>query len=402
MRREAWDKHASLVDLKELKEAHREMSFLYNVVYELHETVDAHDITCDELELVFWTKFPDASKELYTGLLQDIRQLNVSEAVGEQVLASMARKRALISLSEASYELSQGRGTPEAFKQLYEAVSQPAEADIQFVSVDMDLEVLVNKVVHQPGLRWRLDCLNKSLGSLRKGNFGFVFARPETGKTTFLASEASHMLDQSEKPVLWFNLEQVGEEVALRLYQAYFGVKLEVLLANLKQYKKLFQERVGKKFILVDDASITRSSVERIIHAVQPCLIIYDQIDKIKGFKADRDDLVYGAIYQWGRELAKVYAPTIGVCQADGTAEGQKWLSMANVSNAKTSKQAEADFIIGIGKVSDEASEYLRFLNLSKNKMYGDEDTVAHLRHGKFEVLIQPELARFKDIVNYS
>lgn len=402
MRREAWDKHASLVNLKELKDSHRELSFLYNVVYRLHESVEAHDITDDELELAFWTAYPEASKELYAGLLADIRKLDVSEAVGAEVLASMARKKALIALSEASYELSQGRGTLETFKSLYEAVDKPIEAETEFVSVDMDLEVLVNKVVHQPGLRWRLDCLNKSLGSLRKGNFGFVFARPETGKTTFLASEASNMLDQSEQPVLWFNNEQVGEEVALRIYQAYFGVKLEVLLANLKQYKKLFQERVGRKFVLVDDASLDCRRAERIIHAVQPSLIIYDQIDKIKGFKADRDDLVYGAIYQWARELAKVYAPSIGVCQADGSGEGQKWLSMANVSNAKTSKQAEADFIIGIGKVFDEASEYIRFLNLSKNKLMGDQDTLSNLRHGRFETLIQPEIARFRDIVNYT
>lgn len=401
MNRAAWDKHAALIDFKELKEQHRELSFLYNVVKELHENVAEHDITCDELELAFWTRFPEASKELYAGLLSDIRQLDVSAAVGEEVLSSMVRKRALIRLSEASFELSQGRGSLDEFNKLYEAVNKPPEA-IEWMSVDMDLEVLVNKVVHQPGLRWRLDCLNKSLGSLRRGNFGFVFARPETGKTTFLASEASHMLDQSEKPILWFNNEQVGEEVALRIYQAYFGVKLEVLLANLRQYKKLFQERVGKKFVLIDDASISRSSAERIIHAVQPSLIIYDQIDKIKGFKADRDDLVYGAIYQWARELAKAYAPSIGVCQADVSAENQKWLSMANVSNAKTSKQAEADFIIGIGKTSEEAAEYIRYLALSKNKLMGDQDTIPALRHGRFETLIQPEVARFKDIVNYS
>lgn len=401
MRREAWDKHSSLIDLKELKEAHRELSFLYNVVYELHETVDTHDITCDELELVFWAKFPDASKELYTGLLQDIRQLDVSEAVGASVLSGMARKRALISLSEASYELSQGRGTPEAFKQLYEAVSQPAEADIEFTAVSTDLEELVASAVLARGLRWRLDCLNKSLGSLRKGDFGFVFARPETGKTSFLASELSAMIDDAPAPLLWFNLEEQGEKVMLRFFQAYFGVKLDVLLANVKQYKKLFNERVGKKLVLVDDASLDRSRIERIIHSVQPALIVVDQLDKVKGFKADRDDLVYGAIYQWAREFAKVYAPTIGICQADGTAEGQKWLSMANVSNAKTSKQAEADFILGIGKSHDEAGEHVRYLNISKNKLIGDADTMPSLRHGRMEVLLKAEVARYQDIVRY-
>jgi len=151
----------------------------------------------------------------------------------------------------------------------------------------------------------------------------------------------------------------------------------------------------------VDDPAISKDKVERITKAVKPGLIIFDQIDKIKGFKADRDDLVYGEIYQWARELAKLYAPTIGVCQAGGTGEGVKWLTMDHVSNAKTSKQAEADWILGIGKSHDEGSQYVRYLNISKNKLTGDDDFIESLRHGRFEVLIQSEIARYKDIVNY-
>jgi len=111
--------------------------------------------------------------------------------------------------------------------------------------------------------------------------------------------------------------------------------------------------------------------------------------------------LVYGAIYQWAREISKAYAPTIGVCQAGGTGENKKWLDMGDVANAKTSKQAEADWILGIGKTSEESAEYLRFLTLCKNKLIGDEDSIASLRHGHFEVLLQPEVARYKDLVDY-
>jgi KaiC/GvpD/RAD55 family RecA-like ATPase len=289
----------------------------------------------------------------------------------------------------------------EEVKRLTDELDKPVVLTEEIERITTDLELLAEHAVNQPGLRWRLDCLNKSLGSLRKGDFGFIFARPESGKTTFLASESSKMIDQSDKPVVWFNLEEQGEKVMLRFYQGYFGVTLDVLLANVKQYKKLFQEKVGDKFILVDNAGLTARDIERTLHSVQPSLIIYDQIDKIKGFKADREDLVYGAIYQWARELAKTYAPTIGVCQADGSAEGQKWLSMANVSNAKTSKQAEADWILGLGKTHEETAEYIRYINLSKNKLMGDKDSIPSLRHGRFEVVIRPEIARYSDIVKY-
>lgn len=55
------------------------------------------------------------------------------------------------------------------------------------------------------GLRWRLRQLDASLGGLQRGDFGFIFARSETGKTTFLVSEISHFATQTEAPVIWFN-----------------------------------------------------------------------------------------------------------------------------------------------------------------------------------------------------
>jgi hypothetical protein len=105
-----------------------------------------------------------------------------------------------------------------------------------------------------------------------------------------------------------------------------------------------------------------------------------------------------GAIYQWARELAKTYCPVVGVCQADGTAEGERWLHMGHVANAKTAKQAEADFILGIGKTHEQGFEFIRYINISKNKLSGDDDSDRVNRHPKIEVLIKPEIGRYEDL----
>lgn len=105
-----------------------------------------------------------------------------------------------------------------------------------------------------------------------------------------------------------------------------------------------------------------------------------------------------GAIYQWAREIAKENCPVVGVCQADGTAEGERWLHMGHVANAKTAKQAEADFILGIGKTNEAGWERTRFINISKNKLTGDDDSDPEARHARLEVLIKPEIARYEDI----
>jgi replicative DNA helicase len=77
---------------------------------------------------------------------------------------------------------------------------------------------------------WRLKSLNTALGSLRMGDFGFVFARPETGKTTFLASEVTFMAEQTEGNILWFNNEEQGGKVKSRCYQATLGLTTKAII----------------------------------------------------------------------------------------------------------------------------------------------------------------------------
>lgn len=275
-------------------------------------------------------------------------------------------------------------------------IAEPASDDVDFVN--MDLEYLFEQQAQNPGLRWRLDWLNKSLGSLRKGNFGFVFARPETGKTTFLASEITHMIKQTDGDILWFNNEEDGKAVAFRIYQAYFGQTLQQLRQTKASNNDIYKEEVGNRIKLLDTVdSSNYKRIEEIIKASNPALIIFDQIDKIKGFKADRNDLELKQIYQWAREIAKAYAPVIAISQASGEAEGKLWLTMDMVDSSKTAKQGEADWILGIGKEQDNTSR-MRYFNITKNKLVGDEDTLPDMRHGQGQILIKPEIARYEDI----
>jgi len=274
---------------------------------------------------------------------------------------------------------------------------QEVEAD-QPTSIDLNLADLHNSQVATPGLRWRLEFLNKSLGSLRKGDFGFVFARPETGKTTFLASEISHMVEQTDGDIIWFNNEEQGNKVAIRCYQALLGVTAESLFGDIDRNQALFETKTDKRIKIYDFEDSSRANrIEAILKETKPALIIFDQIDKIKGFKADRNDLELKAIYQWAREIAKTYAPVIAISQAGGEAEGKLWLTMDMVDSSKTAKQGEADWILGIGKEQDNSSRY-RYLNIVKNKLLGDADTLPELRHGSMQVLIKPEIARYEDL----
>jgi len=373
-----------------------ELQNIYRAVEGFHKTSDG-DISVLDLAGLLYTPNP-ARMEVINTSLDTLEKVVPNEELTLDLINKIKRTKVLRELSLAAYEAAEGRKTYESVQEVLSQLDKPDVEEEEDDFVEEGLSDLIEQTYKQPGLRWRMDCLNKSLGSLRQGDFGFVFARPETGKTTFLASEVSFMAEQTDRPVIWFNNEEGGKKVKIRVYQGSLGVELDQLAVDPDGKEKEYLARTGNRIKIVDRKAITKTFVENILKKYKPALVLFDQIDKIIGFKADREDLMLGAIYQWARELAKQYCPIIGICQSDGTGENVRYLTMSHVANSKTAKQAEADWILGIGCIHDTGWEEIRFLNISKNKLQGDIDTDPKLRHGRFEVLIQPSIARYKDI----
>lgn len=387
-----WVEYRRYVNVKQLT---RELSTLLTILDNYHIKHDS-DLSVPEFEIVCETS--GKIDKTHRAVLETMRDADVKPELVGQLLKSYKQKTVLSQLALVSYDASEGRKGIEDVNKLVQQLDTVETLEDEPTSFTTDdLELLHQDTFAKPGLRWRLDALNRSLGSLRKGDFGFVFARPETGKTTFLASEITRMAEQAERPVLWINNEEQSNKVMLRCYQALLGLSNIELFRDIPAARAEFHKRIGGRLKIYDGVSSTAADLEKLCASLNPELIVFDQIDKIKGFSNDREDLRLGAIYQWAREMAKTYGPVIGITQADGTGENQRWLTMNNVANAKTSKQAEADWILGIGTIHDVGFEYVRFLHLSKNKLTGDEDSIPELRHGRLEVNINPAIARYED-----
>lgn len=349
---------------------------------------------------------PRKNKEYLLEVLKEVDQCDANAETTAAYIQAIKRNKLLKEISLCSYEVSEGRQDVSKLTKILEEYTKEPETTEDSTTDSMfemdDLDTLITSAIHTQGLRWRLNTLNQMLGSIRKGDFGFIFARPETGKTTLLASEVTFMAEQLKEedgPILWINNEEQSKKVRLRCYQAALGIDLTTLYSNISAHQTAFLEKTHNKILITQSGSYSRKDVEVLCRRYKPSLLIFDQIDKITGFDNDREDLKLGAIYQWARDIAKEYCPVIAVCQSDGSGEGVRWLTMSNVANAKTAKQAEADWILGIGKVPDPGYDNLRFLHLSKNKLMGDSDTDPAQRHGRREVLIEAQIARFKDIM---
>ena len=399
--KEIFTKYYKYINLNYIKINYNNLYKLFIVINSHYTKYDSTFIDKKELDVSYNANYllADSERKELNDLLNRIFQEKIQNKEVVIELLEQHRKRCLAG-DVAKFALDVEDGTTniqELMDKFNEFEHQEIEAD-KSDPVEMNLSKLHSSQVATPGLRWRLNFLNKSLGSLRKGDFGFIFARPETGKTTLLASEISRMVEQTEGDILWFNNEEQSNKVAIRCYQAVLGVTTDLLFSDIELYDKEFKEITQDRIKIFDFEESSRPrKIENILKKHNPALIIFDQMDKIKGFKADRNDLELKAIYQWARELAKKYAPVIAVSQAGGDAEGKLWLTMDMVDGSKTAKQGEADWILGIGKESDNTSR-IRYLNISKNKLLGDSDSLPDMRHGTAQVIIKPEVARYEDI----
>jgi len=284
-------------------------------------------------------------------------------------------------------------------------VERYIEKDELFVSAD--LSAIADRITSS-GYEWRLDALNRSLGPLRTGNFVIVAARVEVGKTTFLASEVSYLAQQlpKDRPVVWVNNEEESSVVFFRIVQAALGQESKVIIADSKKAMEDYAALMGgnkDKIRVTKDMNNVRD-LETLFREVNPGLIIFDQLDKVDGFKSDeREDLKLGKIYKWARELARSYGPVIAASQLSATAVDMKdppFIGLDALRGSKTDKPGEADVVITIGKYKEPKSpeeEMIRTINVPKNKLPGGgSKQVESDRHGQFLVTIDPIRARYE------
>lgn len=374
----------------------------YPVLFRLFKCLPAESV--ESLEANYLANYPvlkDGDREALVNVLDKIKE---AEASQENVIKYLETHLAQSFADKVSYialEVAEGK---RPYTDLDEAMAERSSAlvieeeDLEFVTTD--LEELLKEDNLGGGLHWRLKCLNQSLGPLRKGNFGHIFARVETGKTAMWVSEITHMATQTDKPILIFFNEEGGRDVMFRIYNAITGMTYHELDANPKKAKAIFDEKCKGGFYFLDKPNqVERRCIERTIQKLNPALVIIDNMDKVKGFTGDRKDLLLHEIYKWGRELAKTYCPIITVGQADNSGHNSMVLDESQMADSKTAKPSELDFIIGIGRQDKAGYDNIRYISIPKNKLRGDKNTIEGMRHMKGkDVLLVPHLSIYEDI----
>jgi replicative DNA helicase len=271
-----------------------------------------------------------------------------------------------------------------------------------------DLSSLATRV-SSPGLEWRLEELNVGAGPLRRGDMCLIAAAVESGKTTFLADQTSHMGTQMEEgeTVLWCNNEEHSDKVKLRVYQAALGRTSADILSDLgkakSDYLSLCKGEDRFRILQNNSAFNTTSFISRLTEDLRPRLVVFDQLDKVRGLdkKSQAEHERIGKLYNWARDLAMDQDLSVmAASQVDASGFDSKWIHMHQLRGSKVDKPGELDLLITIGKVTNDPNlELVRYIHLPKNKLWGGPRSDEKYRHGYWEVRINPTIARYEGIL---
>lgn len=339
----------------------------------------------------------------YEGIISSLAQ-DVDAAERSAIMLGMLELRMGTDLANVLHKWDAG-DVPNIHAAIRDiANSFEKDADVKVLDyITVDIDSLLDQRADDNGISPRLECLQTCMRDLRGGDFGIIGGRPDKGKTTFIASEITYMAPQlpPDKTVLWLNNEGKGETIYLRLIQAALGMKLSEITAMRDSggnVSEAYAKVVGDlhRIRIVDIHGLDTYAVENLIRVNNPGIVVYDMIDKIRGFgEAARTDLGLELMYDWARELGVKY-DLIGLAtsQISNEGDGLQFPTLGMLKDSKTGKQGACDFMIMVGASNDPNLAGLRYIGMPKNKLRRE----GAAGDPRATVNFKPEIARYDDV----
>ena len=355
----------------------KELELLYKTIERAHEEYKT-DLTLDWVNQLFkqyYPAIPTSAKKNIANLLDDLKHEDIPpDNMAEDILQDLYEKELARQIVADGLEVI--NGTKKIAELHTSAISLLDNVTIEslerYEEVQFDLNGLLDFTDPKNLYPFRLPGLQEKILGAGPGNFVIIFARPESGKTSFSLFETAGHIIKGRK-VVYFANEEPAKRVYLRLISSTLEKTERDIRENIENCKKQF-EPYAKNIRLIDCVAMDISNVDSWVAKNRPDVVFLDQLDKfsIEG-KFNRDDQRLSELYAYAREIAKRYKCLVyAVCQCSADGEGLTKLDFSMLAGSKTGKAGEADLIIGIGRNKlDEEDDMYRHFTICKNKITG-------------------------------
>jgi replicative DNA helicase len=380
-----------------------ELGTVYEVLCKAHETYN-RSVTLKEVSALHKVMFPTVTTAARNNILALIELVEEVEDIGpdvaKDVVSSMWQQEIGRQIAQLGLKLSEDKiSTLQPISDIIERAQDDFVPDDNIVYDPFDMDEMFEELDSIPSWKFNIPSLSARIPGVSPGEFGYVLARTEVGKTAFhvsLSCAPDGFCYQGASVHVICN-EERSIRTRRRAFSACTGLTKDQVRSldgeNRINAKSKWSE-ICKNYFTFDATDMTIEGVDAYCRKHHPDIVIIDQIDKLRvSGNFAREDQRLGEIYTQARNIAKRHDTfVLGLTQASADAEGKTTVTYAMTAENKTSKAAEADLIIGIGKLNPEEGstgedDPTRFLYLSKNKITG--------WHGKIAVVLNNQISRF-------
>lgn len=353
---------------------------------EFFETTDAARVTFDEFWPFLRSRYPNwkpKDEEHWHALIKPIDKDNpvgLDDSIVSNLLTADLGTNALALIEKWSTGGEVDLSTALAL--LVEQHEGALNRKVKTPVVELSYEAMIEEETTDTGLHWRLECLNQSMRPLRAGDFGVIAARPDRGKTSFIADQITFMAPQllalhdDFRPILWLNNEGPGRRIVSRVRQAAAGVTMtEQAELGPEGMRKAVADALGHPDMVkvCDIHGYQTYEVADLLRKHRPGLVVFDMIDNIHFAGStlnggERTDQLLEAMYQWARDqCVKFDFIGLATSQISDAGEQMQYPTQNMLKDSRTGKQGACDFIITLG----EQTQYpnTRFIGCTKNKI---------------------------------
>ena len=358
------------------------VSTIFDTISSAQEKYES-DIDINTLIQLHRNKYPalpDSSREPIEEVIKDLDNFKPSNSeILKDLVIEFWKKNKAHKISDLSADIWLGNSTDfMALRTLIDsAIENVPEDEGNFQEVKDNIQDYIDGWDQGFEFKFKLQSLADKIEGAGRGNLGIIFARPETGKTTFCTYLVAEYIRQGFK-VAYFANEEPGRLVKGRVFSAYLKRSVDEMRKNLDDSMEVYRREIEPNLNLLEGRGITLLEIEKFIDIHKPDVVMVDQLDKvvINGNFARVDEKLR-ALYEGARTIAKKQQVLFwSVSQASYDAQGRQEVDFSMLENSRTGKASEADIIVGIGKNYGEEEDYIRHLCISKNKLNGWHGTI--------------------------
>ena len=372
--RENFDKAKALVT-KDMFD--KKYKTIFDAVVHYHTKYEG-DLTKSNLFVVhqnLYPAMPDSTRELVEEAITEIPE----EVEGDpnfvmDTLTEFWRREMARKVGETAIDI--WNGDSANFGDLRMMIDQIINQDsatgiLSMQREETDVEELFQDFEADPDFPFPIATLEDEVAGTYRGNLGIIFARPESGKSSFCAFLAAEAIRKGHRVGYIMN-EETAKRMKSRVLTAYFNVHKETYMKEIDNIKEVYKRDIEDNLYIMDSVGSDIMEIDQFTKLNKIDILFIDQLDKVKvNGEFSRGDERLKELYVNAREIAKRNMCMVwAVSQASYDAHNRQFLDFAMLDGSKTGKAGEADIIIGIGKNPGEDDD-TRFLCVSKNKISG-------------------------------